>query len=128
MHKVSLGIAALGIMLLLALAGCGTDSHVSGRVTSTNTWISSYPCGKSTCFTTHHTFVVDGQEYQDDWDDVRTGDVVSFDYNTAWGVSNMQDGTVHHDDYSWVPGLILGAVVIGIIGFGAVMLRRTSSS
>ncbi len=101
------------LLLGLLLAGCGTDSHVSGTVTDTNTWLSSYPCGKSTCFTTHHNFVVSGKTYQDDTDDVRTGDYVSFDYNTVWGVSNMRDGTVHHDDYTWI--LVLLGIVAGVV-------------
>ncbi|MBA3826110.1 MAG: hypothetical protein H0X24_19695 [Ktedonobacterales bacterium] len=104
------------LILLFMLFGCGTDSHVSGTVTSTTTWYSSYRCGsvrsRHSCSQRHRSFVVNGQTYQDDADDVRTGDQVRFDYNTVWGVSKMQDSTVHHDDYTAFL-VVLGLIVVG---------------
>lgn len=117
-HKASLALAGLALVLLLAMAGCGTDSQVSGVVTDTHWWTTGYPCGKSTCFSNHHSFIVNGREYQDDWDDVRTGDHVAFTYNTVMGVSNLTDSTVHHDESAWLLVVLVLAILAGATWYG----------
>lgn len=113
---------AILVLLALFLGGCGTDRHVAGIVTDTNTWttvICQYKGGCTTYW--HHSFVVSGHEYQDDVDDVRNGDYVSFTDNSFWGVSDLHDDTVHHDDFPWV-WVVLGLVVLG--GAGWIWYRR----
>lgn len=104
----------LGCCLLLA--GCGTTTHITGVVTDTHTWWSFIPCGKTICSQIHHSFVVNGREYQDDWDEVWIGDHVSFDYNSVWGVENF-NGVDHHDGWMWwLAGGIVLVILVGISG------------
>jgi len=62
--------------------------------------------------------VVGGHDYQDDWDDVRTGDYVSFDYNDVWGVGNLTDSTAHHNDYTWLVVALVVVVLGGAVWYG----------
>lgn len=111
-HRVALGAI---LFLMLFLAACAGDQKVSGTVTSTWQWVSTYKCGKTICVTTHYMFVVNNQTYEDDWDGptIWVGDHVTFTYGWA-GVSDLHDNVKHPYNWTWIIIGVLAVVVVGI--------------
>lgn len=115
-------VIAIAFFAFLLLTACAADVKVSGNVTDTWQWVSTYRCGKTICWQTHYMFVVGGQTYEDDWDGpyIRSGDHVSF--TSAWyGIKDFHDDESHPYNWTW---LIIGGIAVALLGIGEIVHKR----